>query len=66
MTDKVSNQQEHDRALERIAELRAEGKAADKGSELAALEAAVAGYSAIEGKPGESKGRPLGGVLEDK
>ncbi len=65
MSDKVTNQEEHDQALERIAELRAEGKSADKGSELAALEAAVAGYGVMDGQPGKSKGRPEGGVLED-
>lgn len=66
MSDKITNREEHDRALERIAELRAQGKSPDKGSELAALEAAVAGYSAMDGQPAESKGRPQGGILDDR
>lgn len=61
---KISSDQEHERALERIAELRASGAQAETGSELAELEAAVAGYGVQADEPGESKGRPTGGILE--
>lgn len=62
---KIRSDQEHERALERIAELRASGAQAEKGSELAELEAAVAGYGAQADVPDESKGRPPGRILED-
>jgi hypothetical protein len=65
MTMKITDQQEHERALERIAELRARGEVPKEGSELAELEAAVAGYSAMGGQPEESKGRPPEGILEE-
>ncbi len=61
---KISSDQEHERALERIAELRASGAQAGVGSELAELEAAIAGYGAQADGPGKSKGRPPGGILE--
>lgn len=61
---KITDEQGYEQALERIAELRAAGEQADVGSELAALEAAVAGYDAQAGEPAESKGRPEGGILE--
>lgn len=62
---KIKDEQGYEKALERIAELRAEGAQAETGSELAELEAAVAGYNAQAGEPAASKGRPAGHVLEE-
>lgn len=63
MATKVTTEAEHERALERIAELRAQGDTAESATELAELEAAVAGFVSQAGTPGERKGKPEGSVV---
>lgn len=60
---KITDQQAYEKALQRIAELRAAGEAASDKPELAELEAAAASYDAQAGEPAESKGRPEGDVV---
>lgn len=63
MSTKVTTEAEHERALERIAELRAQGDTAEGDAELAELEAAVAGFVSQGGTPGERKGKPEGSIV---
>jgi multidrug resistance efflux pump len=63
MATKITTEAEHERALERIAELRAEGETAERRSELADLEAAVSGFVTQAGTPGSKKGKPEGSIV---
>ena len=63
MATKMTTEAEHERALERIAELRAQGDTAESAAELAELEAAVAGFVSQAGTPGERKGKPDGSIV---
>lgn len=49
---------DYDRAVQRVAELREAGKAAENHDELAALEGAIARYVATPGHPASRRGRP--------
>ncbi|HSO43627.1 MAG TPA: hypothetical protein VLR47_12455 [Rhodospirillales bacterium] len=63
MATKITTEAEHERALERIAELRAQGESAEGQAELAELEAAVAGFVSQAGTPGSRKGKPEGSIV---
>lgn len=63
MATKITTEAEHERALERIAELRAEGESAEGRPELAELEAAVSGFVSQAGTPGSKKGKPDGSIV---
>lgn len=63
MAMKITTEAEHERALERIAELRAQGESAEAKAELAELEAAVAGFVSQAGTPGTRKGKPEGSII---
>lgn len=63
MATKITTEAEHERALERIAELRAKGETAEGGAELAELEAAVAGFVSQAATPGSRKGKPEGSIV---
>lgn len=54
----VNTQQEYERAVRRVAELRKAGATAESDPELAALEGAIARYVAKPGEPARRKGRP--------
>jgi hypothetical protein len=62
---KITTEAEHERALDRIAELRARGETAEEKSKLAELEAAVAGFVSQADTPGARKGKPSGSILDD-
>jgi hypothetical protein len=63
MATKITTEAEHERALERIAELRAAGESAEGRPELAELEAAVSGFVSQAGAPGTKKGKPDGSII---
>lgn len=63
MAMKITSKDEHERALERIAELRAQGESAEVKAELAELDAAVAGFVSQAGTPGSRKGKPEGSIV---
>lgn len=63
MAIKITSEAEHERALERIAELRARGHSAEEKTELAELEAAVSGYASQADTPGSRKGKPDGSIV---
>lgn len=65
MATKITTEAEHERALDRIAELRARGESAEEKAELAELEAAVSGFVTQANTPGARKGKPNGSILDD-
>lgn len=58
MSIMIRNRSQYEEALQEIARLREAGYRAENHPRLAALEAAVAKYTAREGEPDRSKGRP--------
>jgi hypothetical protein len=55
---KITDEETYRQALERAARLRASGTSAEGDTELAEIEAAVAGYVARHAEPDVAKGRP--------
>lgn len=55
---KIRSNDEYQRALHRMDELRGRGHEEEESRELAELEAAVAAYAQQHGKPAHTPGRP--------
>ena len=54
----IRSNDEYQRALRRMNELRGRGEEEEEHHELAELEAAVAAYAQKQGKPADTPGRP--------